>query len=81
MMTLTEAGTVGLGLTIIYLTDYFYASDVIVALNQPERLHRAFVVLTGLFYRVGLRKNIAKTVGMVCQTCHAPGGMSEEAYA
>ena len=78
---LTEPGTGGLGLTIIYLAAYLYAEDVLVAPTQPERLHRAFDVLTGLFDRLGLRKNTAKMIGMVCQPCHVPGGMSDEAYA
>ena len=39
-----------------------------------------FDVLTGLFYWVGLRKNTAKTVGMVWHPCHVPGGILEEAY-
>ena len=74
MVTPTEAGTGGLGLTIINLTAYFYADDGLVASTQPERLHREFDVLTGLFDRVGLRNNMAKTAGMVCQPCHMPGG-------
>ena len=50
----TEAGTGGLGLTIIYLATYFYGDDGLVALPQTERLQRAFDVLTGLFGRVVL---------------------------
>ena len=37
-------------------------------------------VLTGLFDWVGLETNTVKTVGMVCQLCHMPGGILEEAY-
>ena len=77
----TEAGTGVLGLTIINLMDYFYAEDGVVALTQQERLQRAFEFLTGIFNCVGLRTNTTRTVGMVCQSCHAPGGMPEEAYA
>ena len=76
----TEAGTGGLGLTIIVLAGYFYADYVLVASTQPERLHMAFYVLTGLFNRVILQTNTAKTVVIVCQTFHATGGKSEEAY-
>ena len=36
--------------------------------------------LVGLFDRVGLRKNVGKTVGMVCPPCQAAGNMSEAAY-
>ena len=38
VMTPTEAGIGGLGLTIIYLADYFYTNDGLVALTQPKRL-------------------------------------------
>ena len=77
----TEAGTGGLGLTIIDLVVYLYAYDGLLTSTHLERLQRVFDVLASLFGRVGLRTNMAKTVGMVCHTCHAPGGMSEEAYA
>ena len=76
----SEAVTGGLGLTIIDLAAYLYADDSLVASTQPERLQRAFDVLTGLFDRVGLQTNTAKTVDMVCHKCHAPGGISEDAY-
>ena len=52
-----EAGTGGLGLTIIDMAAYFYANGGLVVLTQPERLQRAFDVITCLFDRVGLRKN------------------------
>ena len=80
LVTPTEEGTGGLGLTIIDLEAYFYANNGFVASTQPERLQRVFDVRTGLFDRFKLRTNTAKTVGMVCQLCHAPGGMEEEAY-
>ena len=56
----------GLGLTIIDLEAYFYADDGIISLTQPDRIQRAFDVLTGLFDQVGLRMNTEKTVIMVC---------------
>ena len=80
LVTPPEAGTRGLGMTIIDLPAYLYADYGLVALIQLERLQRAFDVLTGLFNRVVLRKNTSKTIGMVFQPCHTPGGMSEEAY-
>ena len=76
----SEAVTGGLGLTIIDLAEYFYAHDGLMAFTQTDRIHRAFDVLAGLFDRVDLLTNTAKTVGMVCQTCHVTGGMLEEAY-
>ena len=63
----TKYGTEGLGLPIQDLEAYFYANNVLVVLTHPERLQRAFNVLTGLFDRVGLRKNTRKTVSMACQ--------------
>ena len=39
-----------------------------------------FGFFTDLFNRVLLRKNIRKTVSMVCRTYHTPVGMSEAAY-
>ena len=80
VVALTKAGMEGLGLSIQDLVAYFYANDGFVALTQPERLHRAFEVLTGLFDWVGLRKNTQKTGSMACQTCDAPGRMPGEAY-
>ena len=77
----TEAGTGGLGLTIIDLTAYFYTDDGLVESTQSEMLQRAFDVFTDLFDRFSLRKNRMNTVGMVFQPCQAPRGMLEEAYA
>ena len=37
-------------------------------------------MLMGLFDRVGLQKNVRKTVGMVCRTCQADGVRAEDAY-
>ena len=71
----TDAGTGRLGLTIIYLAAYFYAENVLVVSTQLERLQRAFDVLTSLFEQVGIRKNTEKTVNMLHQPFHAPGGM------
>ena len=56
VVTPTEAGMGGLGMTIIDLAYYFYADNVLVASTQPERLQRAFYVLTGPFNRVGVCK-------------------------
>ena len=72
VVTPTQAGTGGIGLTIIDLVDNFYANDGLVASTQPEKLHMAFDVLTSLFNRVGLRTNTENTVGVVFQSFHAP---------
>ena len=81
VVTPSEEIAGGLGLTIIDLATYFYADNGLMASTQLERLQRKFDVLAGLFDRVVLRKNTTKTVGMVCQPCHAPGRGLEEAYA
>ena len=80
VMAATEAGTERLGLLIRYLVEYFYTGNGIVALNQMERLQRAFNVLAGLFDRVGLRTNTRKTLRMGFQPCHMPDRMSVVAY-
>ena len=51
-----------------------------VASSDPRWLHVAFNNLVGLFDRVGLRKNVRETVGIVCHPCQAAGNLSTEAY-
>ena len=48
--------------------------------SDPGWLQGAFSTLLGMFYWVGLRKNIGKTVGMVCCMCQTAGTQSEAAY-
>ena len=60
----TEDGMERLGLQIRDLVWYLYADDGLVTLTQPERLQRAFDVLTGLFDWVSLRTNKRNTVSM-----------------
>ena len=43
-----------------------YADDGMVASYYPHWLQGDFNTLVGLFGRVGLQKNVRKTVGMVC---------------
>ena len=45
----------------------FNVENGMVASTNPVWLQTAFDTLMGLFDRVGLRTNIRKTVGMVCQ--------------
>ena len=59
---------------------FFYADDRMVASKDPVWLQSAFVMLRGLFDRVGLRTNVLKTVGMVCRPCRAAGVRANEAY-
>ena len=69
-----------LGPSIRDFVAYFYSDDGLVHLTQPERLHRVFDVLAGLFVRVDFRRNTRKTVIMDFQTCYDPSKMSMEAY-
>ena len=62
------------------LAAFFYVDDGFFTSTQPETLHWAFGVLSGLFDRVGLRKNTRKTVIMACHLFHKPGRMLVEAY-
>ena len=58
----------------------FYADNGMVALSDPGWLQGAFNTLVGMFYRVGLQKNVGKTVGMVYHHCQATGDLNIEAY-
>ena len=51
-----------------------------VAASDPRWLQWAFNALVSLFKRVGLKKNLGKTVSMVCRPCQVAGNQSEEAY-
>ena len=44
---------------------FFYADNGLVASTDPGWLQSDFDTLTGIFGRVGLRKNMRKTVGML----------------
>ena len=64
-----------------YQATLFYADDGMVVLSDPAWLQGAFTALVGLFDRVGLRKNVGKTVIMVCHPCQVgEGNRTEEAY-
>ena len=45
----------------------FYTDDGMVASSDPRWLQGAYNTLVGLFERVGMRTNVGKKVGMVCQ--------------
>ena len=51
-----------------------------VASSDPRWLQWAFTTLVGLFDRVGLHKNVGKTVSMTCRPCPTSGNQSEVAY-
>ena len=58
----------------------FYADNGMIALSDQGWMQGAFSTLVGLFDWVGLRKNVVKTVEMVCCMCQAVGTQSEAAY-
>ena len=58
----------------------FYADAGMVASSDPHWLQWAFDALVSLFEGVGLRKNVGKTVSMVCRPCQATGTKLEAAY-
>ena len=59
----------------------FYADDSMVVLSKSACLQGASTALVGLFDRVGLRKNVGKTVSMVCHPFQeGAGNRTEEAY-
>ena len=54
--------------------------DGVVASTNPVWLHTTLESLTGLFDRVGLRKKVHKTMGMVLQPCWEVGIRADNAY-
>ena len=59
---------------------FFYADDGLVAWTDPVWLQGPFDTLTGLFDRVGLRKNAYKTVSMIFRPFQEAGTHLEGAY-
>ena len=47
----------------------FYAEDGLIYSTQPEWIQGVFRNLMGMFDQMGLRTNMGKTVGIICQTC------------
>ena len=76
----TEAGADGLGTLVQDLAAHFYADGGLIVLDQPERMQRAFNVITDIFICVSLRPNMRKMVNTEFQTCHTPGSMLVVAY-
>ena len=59
---------------------FFYADNGMVASDNTVWLQTTFDMLMGIFDRVGLQKNVCKTVGLVCQTCRAVVVRADYAY-
>ena len=60
--------------------ELFYVDDGLVASTYPGWLQSPFGMLTGIFNWVGLRKNLCKTVGVVCRPCRAAGVRVDKTY-
>ena len=60
--------------------EILYADGGMVAFTNLGWLQTEFEMLTGLFDRVGLKKNVRKTMGVVCHPFRADGGRQDEAY-
>ena len=60
-----DVGTDGFDRAIKKLATLFYEYDGLFASPRPAMLQEALDVLTGIFYRVGLRKNVNNRAGMV----------------
>ena len=50
-----------------------------VGATDPQWLQGAFSALVAIFDRVGMRKNVHKTMGMVCKPCRSSGVQADEA--
>ena len=59
----------------------FYANDGLIGLRDPEWLQGDFNVLIGLFHRVGLVVNVAKSKTMNFQTGAIFTGIPEEDFS
>ena len=59
---------------------FFYADDRMLVSTDPGWIQSTFDILTGLFDQVGLRKNVRKTVGMVCKPCWSARLRADESY-
>ena len=70
VVSATKAGAEGLGALIQERVEYFYAYDGLVKLTQPERLKKAFDVLTDLFDWVGIYTNTKNRMIMAYHPLH-----------
>ena len=68
----------GLGHVVGKSVVVFYEDDGIIGYQDLEWLHGASNVIIGLFRRIGLMDNVAKSKTMTCQMGEIWLGMSEE---
>ena len=80
MVAENEAGTEGFGYAVAEKAEFLYTDDGLVASTNPLWLQWKFDVIIGLFERLRLQTNVAKTVAMVCQPGPVSGQQSTAAY-
>ena len=68
------------GREVLHQAPILYADYRLVASTDPVWLQGAFDTLIRLFDRVGLWKNVGKTVGVICRPCYALGTQREADY-
>jgi hypothetical protein len=73
-----EAARDGLGDRVAEIMVAFYVDDGLIASRDPVWLQESFDVLIGLFERIGLFTNAAKTKAMVCIPGQIREGKTEE---
>ncbi len=76
-----EAALNGLGEHVVEILVAFYINDRLIVSCDPVWLQESFDVLIGLFERIGLFTNTAKTKAMVCIPGQIQEGCTEEEYA
>jgi hypothetical protein len=76
-----EAARDGLGECVVKILVAFYLDDGLIASCYPVWLQESFDVLIGLFERIGLFMNAAKTKAMVCIPGRIQESYTEEGYA
>jgi hypothetical protein len=76
-----EAARDGLGEPVVEILVAFYVNNGLIASRDPVWLQESFNVLIGLFERIGLFTNAAKTKAMVCIPGRIQEGYTEEEYA
>ena len=75
MMAGKATGPEVFGRVVQNLSALFYVDDRLLDSLQPSRLQKKLDVLMGLFNRAGIKTNVGKTVGMICQLFHTPGSL------
>jgi hypothetical protein len=76
-----EVARDGLGDCVVEILVAFYVDNRLIASQDPVWLQESFDILIGLFKRIGLFTNAAKTKAMVCIPGQIREGWTKEEYA